>query len=118
MGLTIAGALGLGYSNVFVTAPSAENLQTVFEFVVKGLNALKFAVSGVVVCCCCLLLLCGVVCCVVLWCVVVVCVVVWYVVCGVWCVVYCVLCVVCCDLWCCVLCVVVSYGMCGVSDEM
>ena len=75
MGLTIAGALGLGYSNVFVTAPSAENLQTVFEFVVKGLNALKFAVSGVVVCCCCVVLLCGVVCCVVLWCGVV-----WYVV--------------------------------------
>ena len=47
--MTIAGALGLGYSNVFVTAPSAENLQTVFEFVVKGLNALKFAVGCVLV---------------------------------------------------------------------
>ena len=34
---------------MFVTAPSAENLQTVFEFVVKGLNALKFAVGCVLV---------------------------------------------------------------------
>ena len=83
MGLTIAGALGLGYSNVFVTAPSAENLQTVFEFVVKGLNALKFAVSGVVVCCCCVLLCVLCVMCVLL--------------CGMCCVVCVVVC--CCELW-------------------
>jgi len=32
-----------GYSNIFVTAPSPENLKTVFEFIVKGLNALKYS---------------------------------------------------------------------------
>jgi len=35
LGLAIAGALGLGYSNVFVTAPSPENLRTLFEFILK-----------------------------------------------------------------------------------
>lgn len=39
----MAGAIGFGYSSVFVTAPSPENLQTLFEFVVKGLKALRFA---------------------------------------------------------------------------
>ncbi|KAK2080542.1 hypothetical protein QBZ16_000395 [Prototheca wickerhamii] len=42
LGLAIAGALGLGYSNIFVTAPSPENLRTLFEFVFKGLDALDF----------------------------------------------------------------------------
>lgn len=40
LGLAIAGALALGYSNIFVTAPSPENLRTLFEFVFKGLDAL------------------------------------------------------------------------------
>ena len=35
LGLAIAGALGLGYSNIFVTAPSPENLRTLFQFVFK-----------------------------------------------------------------------------------
>jgi tRNA(Met) C34 N-acetyltransferase TmcA len=35
LGLAIAGALALGYSNIFVTAPSPENLKTLFEFVCK-----------------------------------------------------------------------------------
>ncbi len=35
LGLAIAGAVGYGYSNIFVTAPSPENLKTVFEFVFK-----------------------------------------------------------------------------------
>ncbi len=35
LGLAIAGALALGYSNIFVTAPSPENLRTLFEFVTK-----------------------------------------------------------------------------------
>lgn len=35
LGLAIAGALALGYSNIFVTAPSPENLRTLFEFVFK-----------------------------------------------------------------------------------
>lgn len=35
LGLAIAGSLALGYSNIFVTAPSPENLGTLFEFVLK-----------------------------------------------------------------------------------
>lgn len=35
LGLAISGALALGYSNIFVTAPSPENLRTLFEFVFK-----------------------------------------------------------------------------------
>ena len=31
------------YANVFVTAPSPENLKTVFEFVIMGLKDLKYA---------------------------------------------------------------------------
>jgi hypothetical protein len=42
LGLSIAGALALGYSNIFVTAPSPENLRTLFEFVFKGLDALEY----------------------------------------------------------------------------
>lgn len=36
LGLAIASAVAYGYSNIFVTAPSPENLTTLFEFVVKG----------------------------------------------------------------------------------
>jgi N-acetyltransferase 10 len=42
MGLAIAGAVALGYSNIFVTAPTPENLRTLFEFVFKGLDAMKY----------------------------------------------------------------------------
>ncbi|KAL3153398.1 hypothetical protein ABBQ38_011736 [Trebouxia sp. C0009 RCD-2024] len=42
LGLAIAGALGLGYSNIFVTAPSPENLRTLFEFIFKGLDGLDY----------------------------------------------------------------------------
>ena len=42
MGLAIAGALGLGYSNIFVTAPSPENLRTLFEFIFKSLDQLDY----------------------------------------------------------------------------
>ncbi|KAA6428370.1 MAG: N-acetyltransferase 10 [Trebouxia sp. A1-2] len=42
LGLAIAGALGLGYSNIFVTAPSPENLRTLFEFIFKGLDQLEY----------------------------------------------------------------------------
>ena len=38
MGLSIACGIALGYSNIFVTAPSPENVQTLFQFVIKGLN--------------------------------------------------------------------------------
>jgi N-acetyltransferase 10 len=43
LGLAVAGCLASGYANVFVTAPSAENLRTLFEFVVRGLDALGWA---------------------------------------------------------------------------
>lgn len=42
MGLAIAGAVQLGYSNIFVTAPSPDNLKTLFEFVGVGLELLDF----------------------------------------------------------------------------
>ncbi|PWA51563.1 hypothetical protein CTI12_AA460840 [Artemisia annua] len=42
LGLAIAGAVAAGYSNIFVTAPSPENLKTLFEFVSKGLDMLDY----------------------------------------------------------------------------
>ncbi|KAM3230436.1 hypothetical protein ACQJBY_060925 [Aegilops geniculata] len=42
LGLAIAGAIAAGYSNIFVTAPSPENLNTLFDFVCKGLNAMEY----------------------------------------------------------------------------
>ncbi|EEC68932.1 hypothetical protein OsI_37627 [Oryza sativa Indica Group] len=42
LGLAIAGAIAAGYSNIFVTAPSPENLKTLFDFVCKGMNALEY----------------------------------------------------------------------------
>mmetsp|Transcript_45154 Transcript_45154/g.98178 ORF Transcript_45154/g.98178 Transcript_45154/m.98178 type:complete len:1025 (-) Transcript_45154:61-3135(-) len=40
LGLAISSAVAYGYSNIFVTAPSPENLSTVFEFILKGFDAL------------------------------------------------------------------------------
>lgn len=42
LGLSIASAVAYGYSNIFVTSPSPENLRTLFEFLFKGLNALGY----------------------------------------------------------------------------
>lgn len=42
LGLAMAAAVAFGYSNVFVTAPSPENLTTMFEFICKGLNILRY----------------------------------------------------------------------------
>ncbi|VDI03871.1 Hypothetical predicted protein [Mytilus galloprovincialis] len=42
LGLAIATAVSFGYSNIFVTAPSPENLKTVFEFVFKGFDTLEY----------------------------------------------------------------------------
>ncbi|KAH7106917.1 DUF699-domain-containing protein [Auriculariales sp. MPI-PUGE-AT-0066] len=42
LGLAIAAAIAHGYSNIFVTSPSPENLKTLFDFVFKGLDALKY----------------------------------------------------------------------------
>ncbi|CDJ51536.1 UPF0202 family protein, putative [Eimeria brunetti] len=40
LGLAVAAAVSLGVSSTFVCAPSAENVQTLFEFVQKGLLAM------------------------------------------------------------------------------
>ncbi|KIK34278.1 hypothetical protein CY34DRAFT_813025 [Suillus luteus UH-Slu-Lm8-n1] len=42
LGLAIAAALAHGYSNIFITSPSPENLNTLFEFVFKGMDALGY----------------------------------------------------------------------------
>lgn len=42
LGMALAAAVAYGYSNIFVTAPTPENLQTVFDFVFKGFDALKY----------------------------------------------------------------------------
>jgi N-acetyltransferase 10 len=42
LGLVIASAIIYGYSNIFITAPSPENLKTLFEFILKGLTALNY----------------------------------------------------------------------------
>lgn len=42
IGLCLAGALSFGYSNIIVTAPEPENLVAVFDFVLRGLKALKY----------------------------------------------------------------------------
>ncbi|KAJ7608711.1 GNAT acetyltransferase 2-domain-containing protein [Roridomyces roridus] len=42
LGLAIASALAHGYSNIFVTSPSPENLKTLFEFIFKGMDALGY----------------------------------------------------------------------------
>lgn len=40
--MSIATAIASGFSNIFVTAPSPENLKTLFEFVFVGLEALGY----------------------------------------------------------------------------
>ncbi|KAJ4840707.1 hypothetical protein Tsubulata_018896 [Turnera subulata] len=42
LGLAVAGAIAAGYSNIFVTAPSPENLKTLFEFICKGFDTLDY----------------------------------------------------------------------------
>eukprot|EP00252_Welwitschia_mirabilis_P011487 TRINITY_DN25743_c0_g1_i2.p1 TRINITY_DN25743_c0_g1~~TRINITY_DN25743_c0_g1_i2.p1 ORF type:complete len:908 (-),score=163.33 TRINITY_DN25743_c0_g1_i2:567-3083(-) len=42
LGLAIAGAIAAGYSNIYVTAPSPENLTTLFQFVLKGFDSLEY----------------------------------------------------------------------------
>ncbi|KAL9048157.1 MAG: hypothetical protein Q9162_007839 [Coniocarpon cinnabarinum] len=42
MGVAIAAAVAHGYSNIFITSPSPENLKTLFEFVFKGFDALEY----------------------------------------------------------------------------
>jgi len=42
IGLCLAGALSFGYSTIIVTAPEPENVVAVFDFVIRGLNALRY----------------------------------------------------------------------------
>lgn len=42
MGLGISAAIAFGYVNVYVCAPSPENLITLFEFILKGFDALEY----------------------------------------------------------------------------
>ncbi|PRT54363.1 RNA cytidine acetyltransferase [Wickerhamiella sorbophila] len=42
IGLAVASAIAHGYSNIFITSPSPENLKTLFEFIFKGFDALGF----------------------------------------------------------------------------
>lgn len=48
LGLAMAGAVAFGYSNIFVTSPSPENLSTLFEFVFKGFDVLEYQVCKMV----------------------------------------------------------------------
>lgn len=43
LGIAIAAAISQGYSNIFVTSPSPENLNTLFEFIFKGFDALGYS---------------------------------------------------------------------------
>ena len=42
LGISIASSLIYGFSNVFVTAPSPENLKTLFEFIFNALDVLGY----------------------------------------------------------------------------
>jgi N-acetyltransferase 10 len=42
LGISLASAIAYGFSNIFVTAPTPENLKSLFEFVFKGLDALGY----------------------------------------------------------------------------
>jgi len=42
LGIAIAGAIVYGFSNIFVTAPTPENLGTLFDFIFAGLDALNY----------------------------------------------------------------------------
>jgi N-acetyltransferase 10 len=40
LGLAISAAIAFNYSNIYVTSPSPENLKTLFDFVLKGFDAI------------------------------------------------------------------------------
>ena len=42
LGLAVASAVSYGYSNIFITSPTPENLSTLFQFVFKGFEALDY----------------------------------------------------------------------------
>lgn len=41
LGLAIAAAIAFNYSNIYITSPSPENLKTLFEFILKGFDAIE-----------------------------------------------------------------------------
>ena len=43
LGIAVAAAIAHGYSNIFITSPSPENLKTLFEFIFKGFDALNYS---------------------------------------------------------------------------
>ena len=42
LGVAVSAAVAYGYSNIFVTSPSPENLKTFWDFIFKGFDALGF----------------------------------------------------------------------------
>jgi N-acetyltransferase 10 len=42
LGISLAAAVAYGYSNIFIAAPSPENLKTLFQFLFKGFDALGY----------------------------------------------------------------------------
>ncbi|CAF1416813.1 unnamed protein product [Didymodactylos carnosus] len=42
LGLAMSAAIGFGYSNIYVTSPSPENLKTLFEFIFKGFDSMDY----------------------------------------------------------------------------
>lgn len=45
LGLAVAAAIAHGYSNVFITSPSPENLKTFWQFVGDGLKTLGYVIN-------------------------------------------------------------------------
>ncbi|KAL3069386.1 hypothetical protein niasHS_018111 [Heterodera schachtii] len=42
MGLAVAGAVGCNLTNIFVTSPTPENVRTLFDFVLRGFDAIGY----------------------------------------------------------------------------
>ena len=42
LGLSVAAAIAYGYSNVFITAPSPENVKTLFDLILRGFAAMEY----------------------------------------------------------------------------
>lgn len=43
LGIAISAAIAQDYSNIFVTSPTPENLKTLFEFILKGFDAMGYS---------------------------------------------------------------------------
>lgn len=42
LGIAVASAVAYGYSNIFITSPTPENLKTLFQFILKGFDCLGY----------------------------------------------------------------------------